>query len=450
MGYALVLRSKADSHFAKEKAPWPDSEFRTPRLIEHAENLKTEQLHKLDDKSASKANGDENGTSSDEEKPRSPKDVKLDADLKTLLRGEKGKKVPYSHRWGQTPYPDFQCPPIEQYYLVNDLLSKLHGPKNAPAAIPPPSEGYSLCGETECVIDAMMRTLLSANTRGDSGSSRTIQKMIETFGTTKEGSEEACIDWDLVRRSPVERIESTIKGGGEQEKKAKAIKEILDMVKWRNDIRRHALSDPSFAAEHNIDNTSAIQLSAAICLSDPTALSLDYLRALPYHAAFDALLKYPQIALKTASCVMLYCFQQPSFAVDTHVQRITGWLGWRPKGDDENKTFRHLEGVIPDELKYSLHTLFVVHGKECVRCAEKTHKGSPGWEKGCVLEGLIEERVKKRDGKVKVDPKQRKMDGFVMRRVGKGEVKAEESQSSLEKSDTAMMEDRLAGEDEEA
>ena len=49
--------------------------------------------------------------------------------------------------------------------------------------------------------------------------------------------------------------------------------------------------------------------------------------------------------------------------------------------------------MIPDELKYSLHTLFVQHGKECVRCQSKTHALSPGWEKGCVIDHLVK-RVK--------------------------------------------------------
>ena len=77
---------------------------------------------------------------------------------------------------------------------------------------------------------------------------------------------------------------------------------------------------------------------------------------------------------KTASCVLLFCLQRESFAVDTHVYRIAGLLGWRPKNASRDETHAHLEVRIPDEEKYGLHILMVGHeckagGKSVGKCA---------------------------------------------------------------------------------
>jgi len=303
----------------------------------------------------------------------------------------------YQHRWGETPFPDYEAVPTEAYQMVNDFLTRQHGKKEAPAAIPPPSQTFAGCGETPCIIDALIRTRISANTDGNQ-TSVVIQSMLDTFGSKKTGTGKDSINWDVVRHSPVEKIAETLNFGGNQNMKAKDIKGILDMVYKENNLRRRALADPEFAREVGLDNKSAVPESAKVALADPNIVSLDHMHALSYHQAFSAFIEYPGIALKTASCVCLYCLQRPSFAVDTHVKRITGWLGWRPEEANENKTFTHLEYLIPDELKYSLHTLFVVHGKECVRCASDTHEETPGWEKGCVIDHLVK-RVKNIDAK---------------------------------------------------
>jgi len=303
----------------------------------------------------------------------------------------------YQHRWGETPFPDYEAVPTEAYQMVNDLLTRQHGKKEAPAAIPPPSQTFAGCGEAPCIIDALIRTRISANTDGNQ-TSVVIQSMLDTFGSKKTGTGKDSINWDVVRHSPIEKIAQTMRFGGNQKIKARDIKNILDMVCKENNLRRQALADPEFAREVGLDNKSAVQESAKVALADPNIVSLDHMHALSYHQAFSAFIEYPGIALKTASCVCLYCLQRPSFAVDTHVKRITGWLGWRPEEANENKTFTHLEDLIPDELKYSLHTLFVVHGKECVRCASDTHEETPGWEKGCVIDHLVK-RVKNIDAK---------------------------------------------------
>src|SRR5699024_4679701 len=95
--------------------------------------------------------------------------------------------------------------------------------------------------------------------------------------------------------------------------------------------------------------------------------------------------KYPGIGVKTAACVILFCLQRPCFAVDTHVFRLSKWLGWLPPTEDpepereadekqkvkktpkrrinEITAFSHLEVRVPEHLKYPLHQLFIRHGK---------------------------------------------------------------------------------------
>ena len=311
-----------------------------------------------------------------------------DASQVSPTKKSKRPAAPYGHRFGETPFPDFHRPTQEECHIVNDLLTSVHGEKKAPAAIPAPSETFAGCGEVPSVLDALIRTLLSANTSG-ANSGLAIKALIDTFGTLDEGTGKGSVDWDKVRRTPVQEVAQAIRGGGNQIKKSGYIKGILDMVYEENSVRREALANPETEKQLDIDNDSKVQQSAKLTCADPNVLSLDHMHALSYHEAFYAFLKYPGIALKTSSCVCLYCLQRPSFAVDTHVQRITGWLGWRPEKSDENKTFSHLEYMIPDELKYSLHTLFVLHGKECVRCNAKSHEDTKGWEDGCVIDHLV-------------------------------------------------------------
>ena len=51
------------------------------------------------------------------------------------------------------------------------------------------------------------------------------------------------------------------------------------------------------------------------------------------------------------------------FPVDTHVHRLTRFLGWVPNNATEVTGFFHLDAKIPDEYKYSLHNLLIRHGR---------------------------------------------------------------------------------------
>ncbi|KAI9716788.1 MAG: hypothetical protein M1812_005128 [Candelaria pacifica] len=325
------------------------------------------------------------------------------ADESPTKKAKKAKANPYGLTPGETPYPDWPHPTPEECQEIVDLLSKVHGEVKAPATIPAPSTTVSGCGEVPSILDALIRTRLSAATSGGN-SSRAFKGLVEKFGTLKKGIGKGSVDWDAVRRADVKDVFQAIKSGGLATTKSKDIKEILKLVYTENKARRNALmtakdekntaSEPRGAA-----NETSQEKELEILRADSHVLSLDHLHNLSSPEALDTLMKYPGIGPKTASCVLLFCMQRPSFAVDTHVFRLCKWLNWVPPNKaNRNTTYSHCEVRIPDGLKYPLHQLFIKHGKTCKRCKAGTGEGSEGWENGCPIEVLVK-RTKKRDGK---------------------------------------------------
>jgi endonuclease-3 len=97
------------------------------------------------------------------------------------------------------------------------------------------------------------------------------------------------------------------------------------------------------------------------------------------------LVSYGGVGPKTASCVLLSCLERDSFAVDTHVYRLSKLLGWVPKTADRVLSQAHLDLRVPDELKYGLHVLLIQHGRTCSGC-KKVGKGD------CVLKTYLKEK----------------------------------------------------------
>ncbi|KAL8799698.1 MAG: hypothetical protein Q9182_005707 [Xanthomendoza sp. 2 TL-2023] len=331
-------------------------------------------------------------------------------------KARKKKANPYGLTPGVSPFPDWPHPTAKECQQVNDLLSALHGTVKAPAKIPEPSATIAGCGEVPSVLDALIRTLLSAATSG-TNSSRAFQGLVEEYGTKKTGLGKGSVDWDAVRRSDVSRIFNAIKSGGLADVKSKKIKLILDMVYEENQARRNAFVEPG--EENDAEKAAAIAPKGAqhesneakvaeIKLADEDVLSLDYLHSMPSQDSFNHMLRYPGIGVKTASCVTMFCLRRPSFAVDTHVFRLCQWLGWVPEKANRDTTFMHCEVMVPDELKYSLHQLLIQHGKRCGRCRAITGESSEGWGAGCVIDHLVKRTGLRKGGQSPVTQKKAK------------------------------------------
>lgn len=138
--------------------------------------------------------------------------------------------------------------------------------------------------------------------------------------------------------------------------------------------------------------------------------SLDHLHKAETDEAMQELISFQGVGPKTASCVLLFCLQREDFAVDTHVYRITGLLGWRPAKANREETYAHLNIRIPDEDKYGLHILLVGHGKKCDECKaggksigkcelrKAFRKGKLAGEAGEDVKEEEEEEIKAEDG----------------------------------------------------
>jgi endonuclease III len=312
---------------------------------------------------------------------------------KKTTKGKSHKLTP-----GETPYPDYAHPTTEECHEVERILAKKHGKVTAPKSIPLPSLEVTGCGEVPSVLDALIRTRLSAATTGKN-SSNAFKGLVKTFGTLKEGVGKGSVDWNKVRLASQPEVFEAIKSGGLANNKSKDIKAILDMVYEENQARCAALkNEREIKAEGpaGSENEPAQEKNTEIERAEGGVLSLDHLHLLSNEEAFSRMVEFPGIGPKTASCVLLFCLQRPSFAVDTHVFRLCQYLGWVPKEVEKGQppvgretTFAHCEARVPDDLKYPLHQLLIRHGKECPRCRAATSTGSERWEEGCPIEHLV-------------------------------------------------------------
>lgn len=322
------------------------------------------------------------------------------------------KKGGYGLTPGQTPYPNYPHPTAEECEEVVRILSKVHGEVTMPKEIPLPSLEVSGCGEVPSVLDALIRTRLSAAT-SDANSSRAFVGLVKRFGILQSGVGKGSVDWNAVRKADVKEIFEAIKSGGLADVKSKDIKKILQMVWEENQARRDALKSTKTEAQGEA-NEAAEEKDHEMQKADEEVVSLDHLHLLSNDDVFAHLTSYPGIGPKTASCVLLFCLQRPSFAVDTHVFRLCQWLNWVPPPGDErgqapgakgpfrgptrNSTYAHCEVRVPDHLKYPLHQLLIKHGKRCPRCRAITGESSEGWEKGCPIDHLLQRTGERKGG----------------------------------------------------
>lgn len=345
-------------------------------------------------------------------------------DAKELMQGakeppkkkvKKAKANPYGLTPGETPFPDWPHPTPEEAQVVHDLLLNTIEPDRRkrffpPDNIPVPSEVVAGCGEVPSILDALIRTLLSAATNGQN-SSNAFQGLVKRFGLATDGVGKGSVNWNAVHEASLEDVFEAIKCGGLADTKSKNIKKILAMVHAENEERLATLLKiEEEGAPNDEDDEEKAERALELHALKQGHLTLDYYHHLEKDEALTTFSAYPGIGVKTAACVNLFCMQRPCFAVDTHVFRLCQYLGWVPpetpstdgkrhKKVDRNTTFSHCEVRIPDELKYGLHQLFLEHGKKCPRCRAVTGEKSEGWaEANCVIEHLVKRLGAKKGG----------------------------------------------------
>ncbi|KAF9738085.1 hypothetical protein PMIN06_002895 [Paraphaeosphaeria minitans] len=388
-------RSRAPVKDEEDINELPHNLGRIPQPSPRNGNLDSEPLSKKSRKSAPKNTA-------------TPKESVQDVvDKATVVAESPVKKSKKTNNYGvvpgTTPYPDWPHPTHEECEEVTRLLSSVHGEVNAPEVVPPPSLEVTGCGEVPSVLDALIRTLLSAATTG-ANSRRAFQGLVKWFGILEEGIGKGSVDWNKVRLASQKEVFEAIKSGGLADSKSKYMKGILQMV-WEENQDRKAKLAASSDSIPGSKNEPQEEKDEEISKAENDILSLDHYHLLSTDEAFRELTKFPGIGAKTASCVTLFCLQRPSFAVDTHVFRLCQWLGWvppsghpallppgkkgKPGQPTRDRTYAHCEVRIPDNLKYPLHQLFIKHGKTCPRCRANTSETYGDWNKGCVIDHLV-------------------------------------------------------------
>ena len=89
----------------------------------------------------------------------------------------------------------------------------------------------------------------------------------------------------------------------------------------------------------------------------------------------DALMELPGVGRKTANVVMNTAFGAETFAVDTHIFRVSNRTGLAP-GKDPLRVELKLDAVTPPPYRRDAHHLLILHGRyvckartpECWRC----------------------------------------------------------------------------------
>ncbi|MFZ4848932.1 MAG: endonuclease III domain-containing protein [Caldilinea sp.] len=170
---------------------------------------------------------------------------------------------------------------------------------------------------SENPVDELIATLLSANTN-DANSGRAFAQLKAHFGD----------DWEAVRTAPIETLKALIRPAGMYNQKAPAI--VATLEKLQRDWGCYDLSH----------------------LADlPAAEALAYLTTLP------------GVGHKTASIVLLFCFNGAAFPVDTHIQRISQRIGLSGRRASPEKIKQIWEQLLPPSTFYPLHLNLIQHGR---------------------------------------------------------------------------------------
>src|SRR4030066_328304 len=134
------------------------------------------------------------------------------------------------------------------------------------------------------ILDELISTILSQNTN-DINRDRAFTRLKQRFET-----------WENVRDADANAVIEAIRSAGLANQKGPRIQKILHQI----------------TAERG-------------------SLELEFLRELSADEAMDWLMQFKGVGPKTASIVLLFSLGKSAFPVDTHIQRVTGRMGLRPK-----------------------------------------------------------------------------------------------------------------------
>jgi len=165
-------------------------------------------------------------------------------------------------------------------------------------------------------VAALVQTIISQNTT-DVNTARAYASLRAAFP-----------DWYAVMTAPTEAVAEAIRSGGLANQKAARIQAALRAI-----YETRGEFDLSWLAELSVEE------------------------------ARGWLTSLPGVGNKTASIVLLFCFDMPVFPVDTHVHRVTRRLGLAPANASPDQVMRIIEAHAPPEWFYPLHLNLIRHGR---------------------------------------------------------------------------------------
>ncbi|EPQ58133.1 DNA glycosylase [Gloeophyllum trabeum ATCC 11539] len=262
-----------------------------------------------------------------------------------------------------SPFPDYPHPTPEEAAEVHVILSKHHPHRQSERKTPSAANNSAqTCGGVPNVIESLIGTILSQNT-SSRNSTAAKKKLDEAFGRN---------NFARIASAPRPEVVAALKTGGLANKKAATIQKLLASIKDKH-------------GDYTLQHLAQ--------------------KGVPDDEIMKELVSFDGVGPKTASCVLLFCLGRDSFAVDTHVYRLSRLLGWVPQKADRVLAQAHLDLRIPDELKYGLHVLMVTHGRQCPGCKNQGKGPCPLKtylkERRGVKDEELDEKVREADQEVK-------------------------------------------------
>ncbi|KAI9041416.1 endonuclease III domain-containing protein [Aspergillus affinis] len=252
-------------------------------------------------------------------------DVAKTANLTSKVKIKPEKKIAHYKKFTtSSPFPGFKRPSPQECREAHRILSASHGERDPTATTVMNADGMDRPTVFADPLDGLVYAILCQATN-ERNAIRQVQAMIEEYGSWT--------DYHAISERGESKLQDALSCGGLHVRKAKFIMSLLRQVKSRHGV-----------------------------------YSLNHLWPLEDEQVMEEFLSYNGVGPKTASCVIALTLNRQKFVVDTHIYRITGFLGWRPIHATPEQARAHLERKIPDEFKYSLHLLFITHGRECPEC----------------------------------------------------------------------------------
>lgn len=261
-------------------------------------------------------------------------------DSKPSKQSDEKKWRDWSRHGHQSPFKDFARPTEAECRHAHRILDGMHG-----GTVKDNFADDVDAAHYPHVMDAVLVAALSQATSW-SNAKRAMSNMDLVYGSR--------FAYDEIVEGGMEKLQQALRPGGMQNRKAAILLGLLEQVK-----QRHGRWDLDFL--FNADDDEVMK----------------------------ELLRYKGIGPKCAHCVMSICLSRSTFAVDTHIYRISGLWGWRPESATPQQAQSHLDARIPNALKFSIHYLLIVHGRECTDC-----RGGAKHTSGCETLRKIRDAMK--------------------------------------------------------